>query len=199
MPFSQVEHRERGPVGPVTLAKQEHARRPTSLQVSPDTLIIGLGNEYRGDDGIGLFLAHKLKEKNLPDTIIEIYRGEGTGLMALWKQYSSVFLLDALCAGSTPGKIYRFDVNLHSLPPSIFNPSTHTFNVAETVRLAKALNLLPAHLIIYGIEGKDFKMGDGISSVVKAAARQVIERVLEDINDIRTGYNPLQGPPFAQP
>ena len=62
-----------------------------------------------------------------------------------------------------------------------FNFSTHGFGVAEAVELARSLNQLPPQLIIYGIEGKNFADGFGLSPEVEGAAAQVVRRVLLEI------------------
>jgi len=178
------------------MTEEKNSWRATSLNRGPDILIIGIGNEYRGDDGIGLCLAHRLKEKNLPGTIVETYCGEGIGLMELWKSYTRVFLLDAVHSDAPPGKIYRFNTKLRPFPSCWVNHSTHNFCIAETIELAKALDLLPHYMVIYGIAGTLFKRGDGISPEVRAAAGEVVERIIVDINNLLTGYNPRNQPGF---
>ena len=53
--------------------------------------------------------------------------------------------------------------------------------VAEAVELARALNQLPAKLIVYGIEGKTFHAGAGFSLEVEGAAAELLIRVREDL------------------
>jgi len=49
------------------------------------------------------------------------------------------------------------------------------------VELARALGRLPPRLIIYGIEGKSFEAGAGLSPEVQAAVEGVVERVLREV------------------
>src|SRR6266700_3180765 len=58
-------------------------------------LVIGIGNEYRSDDGVGLVVARGLRAKNLPDMLIIESSGDGAALMEAWKAAPSVIVIDA--------------------------------------------------------------------------------------------------------
>jgi hydrogenase maturation protease len=158
------------------------------------TLIIGVGNAYRGDDAAGLIVARGLKGR-LPDhvTILE-EGGEGTTLLESWKDAEVVILIDAVHSGGEPGTLYRFDAHAQAVPANFFHYSTHAFGVAEAIELARALDRLPPCLVVYGIEGKNFRPpppnplprtsgegagGWGLSPEVEEAVREVVERVVE--------------------
>jgi hypothetical protein len=68
-------------------------------------LVIGVGNEYRGDDGIGILLAREIAKKSLDDVIVAEEAGEGTSLMSCWETYDRVILIDAVRQANEPGKI----------------------------------------------------------------------------------------------
>ena len=103
-------------------------------------------------------------------------------LMELWKNAERVFLFDAVFSGAQPGTIFRFDAQEKSIPKKFFSYSTHEFSLAESVELARVLNQLPHQLIIYGVEGKTFTSGVGLSCEVKDAVGEVIRRVQSEIN-----------------
>ena len=92
-----------------------------------------------------------------------------------------VVLLDAVSSGATPGTIHRFDAHTDTIPAKFYHYSTHAFSVAEAVELARTLNKLPQHLIVYGIEGKNFEAGVSLSAEVEKAVEQVIEKVVEEV------------------
>ena len=148
---------------------------------NPNILLIGVGNEYRRDDGVGRWIARALKAKQLPNAIVTEASGEGTALMEAWKDGGTVFLFDAVSSGAPPGTIYRLDAHIQPIPQQFFHYSTHAFSVAEAIELARALNQLPPRLIVCGIEGKTFEAGVGLSSEVEQAAREVVERVVQEI------------------
>jgi hydrogenase maturation protease len=145
------------------------------------TLIIGLGNQYRRDDAVGLVAARRLKEA-VPEPVRVLEEsGEATALMDAWQGADTVILIDALNSGAKPGTVRRLDAHAQSIPAGFFHYSTHAFGVAEAVELARALGQLPPRLIVYGIEGKTFEAGLGLSPEVEKAAQEVVERVLGDL------------------
>ena len=89
-----------------------------------NTLIIGIGNEFRIDDAIGLHVARRLKELLLENVEVIEASGEGAELLELWKSYDKVFAIDAVCSGNNPGKIYRFNVHTEKPPTKFFNYSS---------------------------------------------------------------------------
>lgn len=143
-------------------------------------LIIGVGNEFRGDDGVGIVVARRVRSKHPARLTIFEASGEGAALMEAWKGASRVIVIDATRSGSPPGTIHRFNAHAEPLPSRFFHYSTHAFSVAEAVEMARALNQLPPQLIVYGIEGKNYTAGEGLSPEVEKAAAAVVERVLQD-------------------
>ncbi len=144
-------------------------------------LIIGIGNEYRSDDGAGLIAARRLRTK--PGGEIEVLElsGEGTTLMEAWKNADTVILIDAVRSGATAGSIHRIEAHARPLPQSIFHYSSHSFGLAEAVELSRALNRLPRRLIVYGIEGKTFEAGAGLSEEVERAIVAIEDKILAEI------------------
>jgi hydrogenase maturation protease len=153
------------------------------VKMGDKALVIGVGNEYRGDDGVGIYIARRLKVKKLPGTIVKIESGEGISLMESWDGASMVSVIDAMNSGDSCGKIYRFDAHKQSITKQFYPNSTHHFGVAEAVELAKALNRLPEYFMIYGIEGESFKEEIGLSPEVERAANVVINMVMEDTRE----------------
>lgn len=139
------------------------------------TLIIGIGNEYRRDDGAGLVVARKIKTKNMSSVKVIEQSGEGAALMEAWGGADTVVLIDAVQSNGSPGAIYRFDAHAESIPTRFFNYSTHAFGVSEAIGLARVLDQLPPSLIVFGIEGKDFGEGEGLSPEVGRASHDVLD------------------------
>lgn len=154
---------------------------PNIPSAKPRVLIIGVGNDYRGDDAVGLIVARRLREQ-LPDDIQIIEQsGEGATLIETWKNAAQVILIDAVQSDTTPGTIFRFAAHQQSIPTKFFHYSTHAFSVAEAVELARALNQLPEKLIVYGIEGKNFAAAIGLSPEVDKVTPEIVDRIVRDI------------------
>jgi len=147
----------------------------------PHILLIGIGNEYRGDDDAGLAAMRALKAKGLPGTHFKECTGDGADLIETWRKAQMVILIDAVSSGAPPGTIYRFDALTQPMPARSSFHSTHAFGVVEAIELARTLNALPPYLIIYAIEGKNFATGMGLSPEVEQAVQQVVEKVTREV------------------
>jgi hydrogenase maturation protease len=146
-----------------------------------EALIIGIGNEYRHDDSVGLVVARRLRDRVPIGVSITEQSGEGAALLEAWEGRTPVFLVDAIDAGAAPGTICRMDVNAAPPPAQFFLGSTHAFSVAQATELARALNQLPSRLLLYGIQGKDFSAGVGLSPEVEQGVGEVIGQVLGEL------------------
>ena len=155
-------------------------------------LIIGLGNDYRGDDAVGRAVARRLQAIAGDYVRVLEESGEGVALMESWKGGDFVILIDAVHSSAAAGTIHRFDAATQPVPGSFFHYSTHAFSVAEAVELARALNQLPPQLVIYGIEGKNFDSRVGLSPEVKMAAEELFRMVKEDLCTNSRSYDLLR-------
>lgn len=145
------------------------------------TLVIGVGNPYRGDDGAGPAVAQRLGGQVPPEVQVLEATGEGAALLESWDGAARVILIDAVQAGPEtirpPGTILRFDAAAQSLPSDLFHYSTHAFSVAEAVELSRVLGTLPASCQIFGIVGATFSHGVGLSAPVAAAVEVVAAEI----------------------
>ena len=147
----------------------------------PGIVIIGVGNEYRSDDAAGIAVARRLRALFSTGVTILEESGEGTALMEAWQGAAWVMLVDAVRSGASPGTIHRLGARAAPLPMGFFHYSTHAFSVAEAVELARSLDELPAHLVVYGIEGANFAAGVELSPAVEQAVEVVVERIAEEV------------------
>jgi len=151
------------------------------MTASRQILVIGLGNDYRGDDAVGRVVTRRLKAIGADNVRVVEESGEGAALIQAWKGADFVIVIDAVHSGGAPGSIHRFDAESQPIPSSFFHYSTHAFSIAEAVELARALNQLPAKLVVYGIEGKTFDAGAGLSLEVEGAAAELVSWVEEEL------------------
>ena len=143
-------------------------------------LLIGVGNKYRSDDGVGLVVAREIRQKQLSSISVKEESGEGAALMEAWEGYQSVIIVDAVSSGAKSGTIFKIDANKKKVPVKFFHYSTHAFNVAEAIELARTMNTLPKRILIFGVEGENFTAGTNISHVVQKAANQVIKQIISE-------------------
>jgi hydrogenase maturation protease len=106
-------------------------------------LVIGVGNDYRHDDAVGLIVARRLREKNLQHVTVREMSGEGAALIAAWQGADCVIIVDAVQSGAAPGTIFRVEAHREPIPTNFFHCSTHAFGVAEAIETARSLGQLP--------------------------------------------------------
>jgi len=143
--------------------------------------IIGLGNEFRGDDAVGLLAARRLRgQVGLRAEVIEAPMA-GVELLELMKGASVALLIDATSCGQAPGTIHRLDASSGPIAPELFPRSTHAIGVAEAIELARTLGVLPPKVIVYGIEAAHMETGHPLSPHVVHALNEVVQLVLQEI------------------
>jgi hydrogenase maturation protease len=144
--------------------------------------VIGVGNEWRGDDAAGLLVARRLKAEPQPRVEIVESRGTVTAVREAWKDAAGVIVVDVVVSGGRPGAIYRFNAHGAGVPAELSrSPSTHGWGVAEALALGQVLQELPPRLIIYGVEGKNFGPGQEVSQEVEEAIPELVRRVKREI------------------
>lgn len=148
-------------------------------------LVIGIGQEFQGDDAAGLLIARRLREMLGAEVAILEKSGAAGDLLAAWQDAEAVILADAVRGGGPPGKIYRFPVHEAALPAELFPAaSTHAWGLAQAVALGQALQQLPPFLVVYGLEGQDFGIGQHLSPAVARAIPTAARLILQEIEEL---------------
>ena len=143
-----------------------------------DLLIVGVGNELRGDDAAGVVVARKLRAAGLPALELQ---GDPTVLLDLWAGRDAVVLVDCVRSGAPAGTVGRLDLAGGRLPPGVRgSTSTHAVGLGEAVELGRALGTLPARALLHTVEGRAFGTGTGLSGAVAAAVPVLVAAVRRD-------------------
>ena len=142
-------------------------------------VVIGIGNPYRRDDGVGPILTERLAKLVMSDVDVQVLDGEPTGLLDAWTGARLAIVVDAvLSEPPRPGQIHR--TSMSTLTSSAAT-SSHGLGVPEAVELGRALDRLPAQLIVYAVEAADVGYGTGLSPAVAAAIPELLDAVLTDL------------------
>jgi len=144
-------------------------------------VIIGVGNEFRSDDGAGLAAARALRASVPESTRIVELDGEATSLLEVWSGCDLAIVVDAVKGDHPAGHVYCFDALVEPPPKELFRYSTHAFGVAAAIELGRALDKLPRRLLVYGIEGKDFEAGTGLTPDVERAVAKATTQILHEV------------------
>lgn len=142
------------------------------------TIVIGLGNPLRGDDGIGLEVARTLAARR-PGLAVISHDREPLDLIELWSGSESAIVIDAI-AGEDPGRIHRLDASAGTGRWRRRIPSSsHALDLGQVIELAGLLGRLPRSLQLLGIEGSSFDAGTEPTAKVRAGGRQVVAELLD--------------------
>jgi hydrogenase maturation protease len=142
------------------------------MSSAPDhrVVVVGIGNAARGDDAAGLIAARELDALQ--------HEGDPLGLLDIWRRAHVAVVIDAVRSGADAGTVHRFDASRDPLPaPLRGSSSTHAIGLADAIELGRALDRLPARLIVYGIEGERFDAGAALTPAVAAAVELVAAAV----------------------
>jgi hydrogenase maturation protease len=144
-------------------------------------LVIGLGNDSRRDDGVGLEVARRLKDHAAGRCRVVTFDGEATALLDLWASEPTVVVVDAVRSGAPPGTVHRLEGERSFRFPPPAPGSTHGLSVAEAVILGRSLGQLPGRLVVFGVEGKDFSFGTGLTPAVERVVPEIVAAVVREL------------------
>ncbi len=145
-------------------------------------VVLGVGNLLLSDEGVGVHVANKLMEMDLPPEVDVVEGGtDGFRLMNVVTGAARLIVVDAVKGGGPPGSIYRFDIKDAPTYPDEYKTSVHQIGILEVVHLSELIGEAPETTII-GVEPKSLDMGMELSPEVKAKLPRIIELVLEEIN-----------------
>jgi hydrogenase maturation protease len=150
-------------------------------------IVIGVGNPYRRDDGIGPAVIERLRRRHLPGVNLAECDGEPTRLLDLWADAEVAIVVDAIrTASPRPGTIHRRSLR-HPSTPRMRGAGTHAVDLGDAVALAAALDLLPRTLLLYAVEAGNTSPGEGLTPPVQAVLDQLVDELVAELTDRRTG------------
>jgi hydrogenase maturation protease len=140
-------------------------------------LVVGLGNEYRSDDGAGPAVAAYVADRasgKVDATVI----GEPLDLLGKWDDTGLCVVADATRSGAPPGTVQLVDLGADGDADAAAT-STHGMDLARVLRLARVVGGAPRRVVVVGIEGESFADGSRLSETVAAAVAEAGELVLQ--------------------
>ncbi len=137
-----------------------------------------LGSRYRGDDAVGPLVGDRLRAAG---AVVLDCGDEPTRLLDHWDGLDLVVIVDAISSGVAAGTVHRVDPGDGPLPCDLGLASTHAFSVPDALELGRSLGRAPARVVVIGVEGTAFGMGDPLTPAVEEALDGVAERVLAEL------------------
>ena len=151
------------------------------------TLICGIGNKLRKDDGIGPYIINELEKYTLPPYVNCIDAGISAFKTALLiGQYHKVIFIDAIKKGNQAGCVYRVQLNkeefgqINPLKPFVF--SFHETNLENVLSTAISLGTYPAEAVVIGCEPKDISSGLELSKEIIKSVDRIIDCIYKELS-----------------
>lgn len=146
------------------------------------TLVIGVGNRDRGDDGIGPVIATSVGEVLGGRVVTFAAEGDLSDLSMRWTPDHDVIVVDAMVSGREPGSAVEIDALASRLPVEAGLLSSHGVGLGEAVELARLLGRLPHSLTVVAVETVTFEQFDPVSDEVSARIPALVELVIDRID-----------------
>jgi hydrogenase maturation protease len=148
-------------------------------------LVLGLGNDILSDDGVGLIVVRRLKERLGEEESIDFVETNEMGLSLLdfIEGYDWAVIVDSIITGEdVPGTLTVFDKETFSHPRAC-NPNH--MGIDEILDMAEKMNLVvPKKLYVAAIEVKDpFSFGEKLTPEIE----EVVPRVTSEVEKIIRG------------
>ncbi|MDX1700093.1 MAG: hydrogenase maturation protease [Melioribacteraceae bacterium] len=153
------------------------------------TLILGMGNKYFGDDGVGIIIVEKLSSllKNHTNIKVEETNWGGFRIIDLLSGYDRAIVIDAICTGKAElGHIHRYDYKDLIKSPRMV--SFHDINFATAVEFARELEIpMPDDISVYAVEIEESNtFSEVLTHKVQLSIEKCVALIMTDLGFHRT-------------
>jgi hydrogenase maturation protease len=156
-----------------------------SRSPGPRCVVVGVGNQFMRDDGVGIAVASELKKRSLGDDVLILQRHMlDISVLLLAENASKLIVVDALKAGTAPGTVVRFTATRKG-SPGLKVPLTHDMRLADLIALAKKSKISLCPTVVIGVEPADCTIGEGMTPMVREAVPAAVKAVLAELRKPR--------------
>lgn len=147
-----------------------------------ETLVLGLGNDLYGDDGVGFHVVRRLLQEiqSLPSppswsngVTFEECGLTGLSLLDVITGYDRLIIVDTIKRSDPEaGKVYYIEgKDLRHIP----GPSPHYVSIPQTIEIGKKVGLkMPEKVEIIAVEAKNlYHLGEGLTEEMKRAVPEI--------------------------
>lgn len=149
-----------------------------------DAAVIGLGNRYRRDDGVGAVAADELNRLALPGVRVVTDVVDPMSLLEAWSGAGLAVVIDGAIVPASPasggGRVRR--CGLTDVANGGDGVSSHGFDLARTHALGEALGRVPGELVLLTVDVADTGHGPGLTPRVERAVPEVVGMAVAEID-----------------
>jgi len=157
------------------------------------TLVLGIGNEWASDDGVGPEVVRRLRMRwqeegrlqqqgREPDqgVVFSILAQPDLSLLDQIVGYANLIVVDAVVSDQPPGTVHGEMWEPGVLATrGVQRASSHGFGVRELLEMAAVMGKLPGRVELWGIEIASTEPGQGLSVEVTAAVDGVVKALVQ--------------------
>ena len=148
------------------------------------TLVLGIGNDILGDDGVGIHIAREAGRRiNDTDVTVEETGAGGLSLLERIRGYGRLIIADAILTEHTEvGKIHR--LTLKDLAKTNGSITPHDAALRTTLEIGNSLfpEEMPLDVIIFAVETHSVEdIGSEMTPAVRAAVPKVVKMIMAEI------------------
>jgi hydrogenase maturation protease len=142
-------------------------------------LVIGVGNPFRHDDGIGSEIIKILQLENNSNFVLIDGGTDSLALIDRLAEYKKAIIIDAVEMKKSPGAVKLFTPVEAKIKIKSDVLSTHGLGLAEMLKLIEQLNI-KTEIKIIGVQPKDISFGEGLSNEVKSQIPQILHLIRQE-------------------
>lgn len=146
--------------------------------------VIGVGSRLRGDDAIGPLVIDALSRFSPSQVELVDAGSDSLGILEYFEGREHVIVVDACQMGKEAGYIVEFDPNQIDFVVKDDPISLHGLGLAESLKMAESLHMLPNDLKIIGIEPESTQFNGSLSAPVQRALKIAVEIVEDKLNRV---------------
>ncbi len=145
------------------------------------TVVVGVGNIIRSDDGLGVHAMRRLQiDPRVPPDVVFVDGGTlGLELVSYVSEASRLLLIDSADVGEIPGSLIRLNGDeLRSLPGGA---SVHQLGVADLIGTLSIASERPPEILLLGIQPASTDWGTSLTPRVEGSLGRLLEMAMAQL------------------
>ncbi|MGI6435743.1 MAG: hydrogenase maturation protease [Syntrophomonadaceae bacterium] len=147
-------------------------------------VVVGIGNIFMQDDGLGVYVIQKLSERSWPEEVELVDAGIASfEILDVFCRADVIIVVDSMSVGGDPGTIYRAPLERLGLRSNGNITSMHELHFTEAI---KVVNLMGYHprVIVFGVEPYIVDVGLELTPLIADKMPRLLELVEAEIKTI---------------
>jgi hydrogenase maturation protease len=146
--------------------------------------VFGIGNILLSDDGVGVHVINRLRDRYIFPGSVELIDGgtKGLDLLPLFEGRDKILIIDAANFNRDPGTI---DTVMGDKIPAFLSSklSVHQIGLPDTLFAAKLMDIIPPEMCLIGIQPASMNTGTELSAEIQDRIEMLIDRIIQKLRE----------------